>query len=174
MFNSIVVAIDGSPHYLRALTFSAELAATNNAELGIVYVLESNIYGLPGDLPEISSSEHIIDPAPNLFTHLESSHLHTFKSAAKAAQESYRLAMQFAENIVKDAERNARVDGAEKITKYIATGNIVDEIIDFASRQKADIIVTGHRGMGALKSVLLGSISTKLAHSAPCTVVIVK
>lgn len=174
MFTSIVVAIDGSAHSLRALAFSAELAAANNANLGIIYVVESNISGLPRDLIEMSSAEHIIDPSPNLFTKLEASQLDTFKSAVDAAQESQRLITQLAEHIVEDAERNARVDGAEKITRYIGTGNVIDEILKFASKQKADVIVTGQRGMGALKSMLLGSTSLKLAQGAPCTSIIVK
>lgn len=173
MFNSIVVAVDGSSHSSRALAFAAELAATNNAELGIIFVVENNIYGLPGALPGTSSAEHVITPTPNLFTH-ESLNSHNFKFSAEAAQESYRLAMKFAEHIIEDAEKNARVDGAEKITRYIGTGSVINEIIDFATRQNADIIVTGQRGLGALKSVLLGSTSMKLAQSAPCTSVIVR
>ncbi|MCP4431194.1 MAG: universal stress protein [Gammaproteobacteria bacterium] len=174
MFTSIVVAIDGSSHSLRALAFSAELAADSNANLGIIYVVESSVSGLPRDLLEMSVAEHIIDPSPNLFTRLESTQLDTFKSAMDAAQQSQRLVMQLAEHIIEDAVRNAKVDGAEKITRYIGTGKVVDEILSFASKQNADVIVTGQRGMGALKSMLLGSTSLKLAQTAPCTSIIVK
>lgn len=174
MFTSIVVAIDGSSHSLRALALSAELAADNNAELGIIHVVETNIYGFPGDISDVAPVEKITNSSPNLFSNLDSFRLDRFKSIAQASRESYRLAMQLAENIVDDAESHARVDGAQKITKYIGSGNVVDEILNFAARQKADIIVTGQRGMGAIKSVLLGSISTKLSHMAPCTTVIVK
>lgn len=174
MFSSIVVAVDGSSHSLRALAFAAELAATNEAELGIIYVVESRIFGLPGDLSEASHAGQIIDPSPNLFSNLESFRGDTVKSISEASSESYRLAMQLAEHIVDNAERNASVDGAEKITTLIATGNVVDKILEFAAQRKADVIISGRRGMGAIKAVLLGSTSTKLAHSAPCTTIIVK
>lgn len=174
MFTSIVVAIDGSSHAVRALSVAAELAARDDAELGIIYVVDSNISGLPKGLFELSRTEHIIDPSPNLFANLESAQLDTFQAAADAAQESQRLVYQLAEHIVEDAERNARIDGAEKITTQIGIGNPVEEILDFANKQQADSIVTGQRGMGALKSLLLGSTSLKLAQTAQCTNIIVK
>lgn len=174
MFTSIVVAIDGSSHAVRALAVGAELAARDDAELGIIYVVDSDISGLPKGLFELSRVEHIIDPSSNLFTNLESAHLDTFKAAADAALESQRLVYQLAEHIVADAARNARIDGAEKITTLIGIGNPVEEILAFADKQQADTIVTGQRGLGALKSFLLGSTSLKLAQTAPCTSIIVK
>lgn len=174
MFTSIVVAIDGSAHAVRALAVGAELAARDDAVLGIIYVVEGDIAGLPEGLFDMSKAEHIIDPSPNLFTNLESLQLDQYKAAAEAAQESQRLVTQLAEYIVKDAEKNARIDGAEKITSYIGTGNPVEEILAFADRQKADAIVTGQRGLSGIKSLLLGSTSLKLAQTAPCTSIIVK
>lgn len=174
MFTSIVVAIDGSSHSLQALSFSSELAAVYDAELGIIHVVESNIFGLPGDITDVPAVEKIANSSPNLFSNLDSFRQDTFKSIGQASGESYRLAIQLAERIVDEAESHAKVDGAKKITKYIAAGNVVDEILNFAARQEADIIVTGQRGLGAIKSVLLGSTSAKLSHIAPCTTVIVK
>ncbi len=174
MFTSIVVAIDGSAHSVRALAVGAELAARDNAELGIIYVVDSNISGLPEGLFEASVTEHIIDPSPNVFTHLEPVQQDAFNAAADAARESQRLVSQIAEHIVKDAESNARIDGAEKITTHIGAGNPVEEILVFADKQNADVIVSGQRGIGALKSLLLGSTSLKLAQAAPCTNIIVK
>ncbi len=174
MFTSIVVAIDGSANAVRALVVGAELAARDNAELGIIYVVDGNISGLPDGLFEASRSEHIIDPSPHLFSHLEPMQQDTFKAATDAAQESQRLVTQLAEHIVSDAERNARIDGATKITTCRGTGKPVEEILAFADRQNADVILSGQRGMGALKSLLLGSTSLKLAQVAPCTNIIVK
>ncbi len=174
MFTSIVVAIDGSSHALRALAVGAELAARDDAELGIIYVVDGSISGLPSGLFEMANTEQIIDPSPNLFANLETLQLDKYKSASEAAQESQRLVTQLAEYIIKDAEKNARIDGAEKITTFIGTGNPVEEILKFAEKQKADAIVTGQRGMGAIKTLLLGSTSLKLAQTAPGTSIIVK
>jgi len=174
MFTSIVVAIDGSSHAIRALAVGAELAAQDNAKLGIIYVVDSNIAGLPKGLFELSSAEHVIDPSPNLFLNLDAREAESFKAAGKAAAESQRLLTELAESIVKQAERNAKIDGAEKITTFIANGKPAEEIIKFAEEQDADVIVTGRRGIGSLKGLLMGSTSTKVAQMATCTCITVK
>ncbi|MCP3688522.1 MAG: universal stress protein [Gammaproteobacteria bacterium] len=174
MFSSIVVAIDGSPHATRALAVGAELAAREGAALGIIYVVDSNISGLPNGLLELSRAEHIIDPSPSLFVNLEGSQAEAFKAAGEASMESQRLITQLAEHIVQDAERNAQIDGAEQITTAIRNGNPTREILEFAEQQNADVIVTGRRGIGSLQGLLMGSTSAKLAQVADCTCITVK
>ncbi len=174
MFSSIVVAIDGSPHAIRALAVGAELAARESATLGIIYVVDNNISGLPKGLLELSRAEHIIDPTPNLFVNLESTQANVFKAAGEASMESQRLITQLAEHIVEDAERNAKIDGAEHINTAIRSGNPAKEIIAFAEEQNADVIVTGRRGIGSLQGLVMGSTSTKVAQAADCTCITVK
>ena len=43
-----------------------------------------------------------------------------------------------------------------------------------ARGRKVDAIVMGSRGLGDLESLLLGSVSHKVAHAAPCSCVIVR
>ena len=49
-----------------------------------------------------------------------------------------------------------------------------DAILSVAGTRKADLIVMGTRGMGAIKSVLYGSIATKVTHRAECPVLVVR
>jgi nucleotide-binding universal stress UspA family protein len=37
-----------------------------------------------------------------------------------------------------------------------------------------DVVVVGHRGLGRFRELFLGNISEKVAHLAPCPVVIVR
>ncbi len=174
MFSSIVVAIDGSPHAVRALAVGAELAARESAALGIIYVVDSNISGLPKGLFELCRAEHIIDPSPNLFVNLEGPQAEVLKAAGEASMESQRLVTQLAEHIIHDAERNAKIDGAERITTVIRNGNPTKEILTFAEEQNADVIVTGRRGIGSLQGLITGSTSMKVAEAADCTCITVK
>ncbi|MEK6694080.1 MAG: universal stress protein, partial [Nitrospirota bacterium] len=53
-------------------------------------------------------------------------------------------------------------------------GNPAQEIIKAASLQKADLIVMGAKGLGAIARFLLGSVSTKLARHCPCSILVVR
>jgi nucleotide-binding universal stress UspA family protein len=47
-------------------------------------------------------------------------------------------------------------------------------LVDFAREISADVIVVGSRGQGALKRLLLGSVSNHVIHNAHCAVVVVR
>lgn len=53
-------------------------------------------------------------------------------------------------------------------------GNAAQRILSVASDQKVDLIVMGSRGLGDIKSFLLGSVSDRVAHHAHCPVLIVR
>jgi nucleotide-binding universal stress UspA family protein len=53
-------------------------------------------------------------------------------------------------------------------------GDAADVIVEAAEQVGADLIVVGTRGRGTGKRALLGSVSTKVAHHAPCDVLIVR
>ena len=46
-------------------------------------------------------------------------------------------------------------------------------IIDVATRESADLVVTGRRGIGGFKELLLGSTSNHLSHHLGCALLIV-
>ncbi len=53
-------------------------------------------------------------------------------------------------------------------------GDAATEIIEYAREKQIDTIVIGSRGLNKIKSWLLGSVSRKLLHYAPCSVMVVK
>ncbi len=53
-------------------------------------------------------------------------------------------------------------------------GNIVNEIVKCAKKEKCNLIVVGQKGFGKTLRFLLGSISNKLANKSPCSILIVK
>lgn len=59
-------------------------------------------------------------------------------------------------------------------TLKVAIGDPAAEIIEIAEKERADLIVIGSRGLGAIKGVFLGSVSQKVTHHAKCPVMIVK
>lgn len=53
-------------------------------------------------------------------------------------------------------------------------GDAAQRIIETARDENCDLIVLGHRGMGAFKELLLGSVSHKVAIHAGCPVLVVR
>ena len=53
-------------------------------------------------------------------------------------------------------------------------GNPAEEIIKAASLQKADLIVMGAKGLGAIARFLIGSVSTRVVQHANCAVLVVR
>jgi nucleotide-binding universal stress UspA family protein len=60
-----------------------------------------------------------------------------------------------------------------EIRAELGEGPEAESILNFAKNSQADIIVMGTRGMGALKGLLLGSVSRKVIHYATCPVMVV-
>jgi nucleotide-binding universal stress UspA family protein len=60
------------------------------------------------------------------------------------------------------------VDQAPKL------GKPADEILTLAQRRKADLIVTGAKGLGAIGRLLLGSVSTRIVQHSDCSVLVVR
>ena len=58
--------------------------------------------------------------------------------------------------------------------REVASGDPAHTIIDIAERFGCDMIVMGARGMGSLRSALLGSVSQAVLHASAVPVMIVK
>ncbi len=56
---------------------------------------------------------------------------------------------------------------------HSADGHPADVLISIAESTEADLVVVGNRGMRGAMRILLGSVSNKLAHHCPCSLLIV-
>lgn len=73
------------------------------------------------------------------------------------------------------AEARSYLDGRGMAARYIeGHGSPADVIVDEAEDSGADLIVVGTRGLHAGRRLLLGSVSTKVVHHAPCDVLVVR
>ncbi len=60
------------------------------------------------------------------------------------------------------------------VTKSLREGDPASEIVAAATEGNFDVVVVGHRGLGKVKGIFLGSISEKVMRSLICTVVLVR
>ncbi len=70
--------------------------------------------------------------------------------------------------------REALGDLEANIHDIILVGNPAHDIVETAMMQKADLIVTGNRGLSTRSELCLGSTSNAVAHLALCPVLIVR
>jgi nucleotide-binding universal stress UspA family protein len=77
------------------------------------------------------------------------------------------------DTILDSAAAMARSKGL-KVQTHATETDPGDAIVAIAAEVGADAVVVGNKGMRGPKRFLLGSVPNKVAHNAPCTVVIVK
>ena len=78
-----------------------------------------------------------------------------------------------AEELLREAAAKAGAEGVE-VELHAVPGGAADALVDVAEGVGADCIVVGSRGMTGAKRFLLGSVPDRVAHHAPCTVMIVR
>lgn len=146
MFSTIVVGTDGSKDAERALRVTAELAGSRPATS--VHVVTAYQPLTASDLRAISAD------LPEEFRPLLHGHV-----GAETALSDARLMMEGAGIEAQYHEIDA--DPAEAL-------------LDMVDEYHADLLVVGSRGQGMTGRLLHGSVSTKVLHHAPCSVLAVK
>ncbi|MFC4024900.1 universal stress protein [Oceanobacillus longus] len=74
---------------------------------------------------------------------------------------------------IKEAERLAKGSGVS-YEIIILHGDPGPTIVDYANKNKLDIVIIGSRGLNGLQEFVLGGVSHKVAKRADCPVLIVK
>ena len=174
MFDSIVVAYDGSANAVRALEAGSRLAAGEQARLGIVYVIDIDRMSLSPETRKMGEIEHIIEPIPGFIVNLEKSSPELLNKLAKAEVDSQKAMLQYADYLLNQAQESARDGGAMDVDTKTLQGDPAKEVVEFASERHADLIVCGSRGHGRLRQLLLGSTSHKITQLAGCSCLTVK
>ena len=174
MFKSILSATDGSDHGQKATTLASELAAHFNAKLTLVYVIKDA--HLSPELRQMGKVEHPLDIQPALAKFFDNNSLLTedLNKVEDDAIITHRVMRALAERVLQHAKQRASRQGANAIVTVIEAGDPTARIIECAKRYQTDLIVLGSRGMSDLKGLLLGSVSHKVNHLAPCTCITVK
>jgi len=141
----IVVGVDGSDHSHRALIWAMRQAAQQQVPLTVLAVRPDPVRPVTGVYWGV---------------HAYPEDTHNPEVVRKAIQA-----------IVEQA-RNEIDETAPQATVNVVTGDPAEELVK-ASRD-ADMIVVGSRGSGGFASLLMGSVSSKVAHHAACPVVVIR
>jgi nucleotide-binding universal stress UspA family protein len=83
------------------------------------------------------------------------------------------LRIKKGEEIIETARKQLGRTSIE-VNEELLEGPASEAILSVAATRNADLIVMGSRGMGSLKGMVFGSVSTKVSHYAPCPVMVVR
>ena len=162
MLKSIVTPIDGSRHAQAALLLSAELAAKYDANLLLLHV------GLrDGDVPK-----ELYDKAASELAEAET---RGEKSGVYPHLSRHLRVLEYLGHmLLRQAKTEAEGRGARQIETRIDFGDTGERILHHAKQADADLIAMGSRGFNEWEGMLLGSVSHKVIHLAPCSCVTVR
>ena len=143
----ILIAVDGSEHARRALETVARIAQTNpEVEATLLNVRTGAV------LEPLFANDYSMITIEKLDTEQE-------RQQTAVLDDSSRLAAALGLKV------------GEPVRGY---GAIPLEIVRMAQDRHVDLIAMGTRGMGALKSMLLGSVAQKVLHESAVPVLLVK
>lgn len=154
----ILVPYDGSQPADRALDYAAMLAASLNGDVQLILI-------------------HVVSaiPTPVAFGTLRSEKTGRRVSMSEHMKELYEAMGERAKLMLEDKKRSKATSGFSLRTK-IEYGKPADKIIEYAAKEKVDLIVIGSVGVGTKISRIvrtLGSVSRAVSESAGCPVTIV-
>src|SRR5699024_115662 len=141
-----------------------ELTSTSDAQLTVVYV-----HGEP--------LEHAVsigtNPAGEEFMFQQYTASGSISnSIPPGEQETIIVEEEMPQQIMSMA--SAKLSDLQGVAYEKLVGKPAEEIVKFAADNDTDVIVIGHRGIGAFKKMFTGSVSEKVTTDAECSVFIVK
>jgi|SRR5215207_140377 len=142
--NEIVAGVDASEESRAALAWAVEEARLRSATVIAVHAWE---------MPVVPTASGLIPPSAEVFTDV---------TGVKEA----------AENVVRSIVEQVAGSSGVDVRPLAVEGRPANALIDTAERQRAQLIVVGSRGHGAVVGLLLGSVSEQVVRHAPCPVVV--
>ncbi len=143
----ILVAVDGSPQSDKAAEEAVRLAAAAASRM------KSKVYAvlvLPGMRPPSFTDFFPSPPA----------------TERPDWEETRKRLFYVVEKVAAELEIPLEI--------LVVYGDAAEEILNLAEERECDVIVIGSSGKGRMKRTLLGSVSTKVALHARCSVYIVR
>ncbi len=150
MINTLLVAVDGSNHSMKALDYASAIAASCKARVIILTVVKvHNVQKHSAELRQYADLENVsvVD-------------LNALKSLAN--------------DLVVHATKRAREKGVGDIVTKVQEGPVARTIVACAQQNDVDMIVIGSRGLGNIEATLRGGVSHRVELLANCPVLSVK
>jgi len=169
---TILIPVDGSGHARKAALVGAAIAVKFSARVILLHILLRNLS--LAKIYELAQTQKI-----------PSDVLERFKPIAPAVYEfglsvpagvinpaaSTELLVEIGRRILETEKAVIEGQGVKNVDLVMEDDDAANKILEITKKEKADFVVMGRRGLGALEGMLSGSVSTKVSHLAQATVV---
>ena len=145
-YKNIIVPTDGSVNSKRALEHAIVLASSLGASITLVYV--ANIVSVISNFDQIHNASGYV----------------TEQVALDMEEEGKGVLDDFAKEVPEGID----------VKTVFEVGSPGPAVLSVAKKYKADLIVMGSRGLGPLKGLFMGSVSSYVVTHSGCPVLIVK
>lgn len=145
-YKNIIVPTDGSVNSRRALEHAIVLASSLGASITLVYV--ANIVSVISNFDQIPNASGYV----------------TEQVALDMEEEGKGVLDDFAKEVPEGID----------VKTVFEVGSPGPAVLSVAKKYKADLIVMGSRGLGPLKGLFMGSVSSYVVTHSGCPVLIVK
>ncbi|NWF98362.1 MAG: universal stress protein [Nitrospirae bacterium] len=140
----ILVPVDGSKYSMEGVKIALDYAKTKGAEITLVTVT-----------PFISGLD--------------------LEISAKEIESINETMKRTGEEVLEKAKNILNSEGISAKTILSSAVSAADEILNIAEKENAALIIIGNRGLGSSAArFLMGSVASKVATNAPCSVYVVK
>jgi len=149
-FEKVLMCVDGSESSMKAAEYAVMLAKQNGAQVIALNVIVSQ-------LGYVYSAGAFGLVTPNTINDL------------------LERSKQEAQKWFDDIGKNAVTNGVKFKTEVVASPtSVVPAIVDYAEKNKVDLIMVGTRGRSGFTKLLLGSVASGVVTYASCPVMVVK
>lgn len=148
----LLLATDGSADSRAAVAFVKNLALPPSSQITILHVVKKHVFETEQTLIADSRKEN---------------------EFAKLAEELLAIRGREGAKLLEQTRKALRSDDLQ-IQERLVFGNPGEEILKTVRYVRADLVVMGSRGSTGVKRVFLGSVSNKVAHSAGCSVAVIR
>lgn len=145
-YKTIVVPADGSENSKRALQHAVSIAERNKAQLVVVHV--ANIVSAISNFDQTPISGGYV--------------------SEQIAEDMEETGKEILNDVVKEVPADVMVKSVFEV------GSPGPAVLAVAKKFNADLIVMGSRGLGPLKGLFMGSVSSYVTSHSTCPVLVVK
>jgi nucleotide-binding universal stress UspA family protein len=173
----ILVALDGSEPSEKALDVASDIARAHDAELILLHVVSDQpLSEGERQMAEVEYLDEVLSGlnAGGVLRSKGDPRVVAQQVLDQYADVARRLREAIGTRMLDQARARAADKGARTAAKLLEPGDPATTILRVAKEQGVGMIVLGSRGLGDAKGLLLGSVSHKVAHLAPCTCITVK